>query len=339
MKLHILSSPYNPVNIQFRSDPFAVAVVKFIKNMSQLGWDCIHYGIAGSQVDCEVVPCLPTIPPDMQEAIKQYNVTAGTEIAKRKSPGDIILCFYGVENQQAAEMNSDLLIVEPSIGYAISAVFAPYRVFVSYAQMHMFYGERHMLMSPSWADAVIPNAVSATEFEYSENKKDYVLLFGRVISSKGVDIAIQATRETGHRLLIAGPGSLKDLGYSTLPDHVEYCGLANESRRRELMRDAKAILGPTQYVEPFGNMVIEGYFSGTPAITTDWGGFTETVIQGVTGFRCREFREFVYALNNIHKINPKDCRQWAESNYSEEVIHKKFDYYLRKIQANNFYRS
>ena len=335
MKFHILSSPYSPVHIQNKSDPFSIAVVKFIKNMTKLGWNCIHYGIAGSEVDCEMVQCLPVIPKNNSDAIHQYNLTAGIEISKRKSSGDIILCFYGNENQQATLNNQDLIIVEPSIGYATAAVFAPYRIFVSNAQMHMFYGERNMLMDPSWTDAVIPNAFTPMEFEYSENKKDYVLCFGRVTTGKGVDIAIQATKDSGDKLIIAGPGSIENIGYNKLPDHVEYVGIADEQQRRALMRDAKAIIAPTRYVEPFGNMVIEGYFSGTPAITTDWGGFTETVIQGITGFRCRDYSEFITALKNVNSISSQNCRLWAEKNYTEEVIHKKFDYYFKKLLKNS----
>ena len=104
------------------------------------------------------------------------------------------------------------------------------------------------------------------------------------------------------------------------------------------MRDAQAIIGPTYYVEPFGNMVVEGYFSGTPAITTDWGGFTETVVHGVTGYRCREFRDFVKALKQIDLIDPKACRDWAWTHCEEESVHKRFDEYFKKIQAKDFYR-
>jgi glycosyltransferase involved in cell wall biosynthesis len=86
-------------------------------------------------------------------------------------------------------------------------------------------------------------------------------------------------------------------------------------------------------------MVAEGYFSGTPAITTDWGGFTETVVQGVTGYRCREFREFVDAINNIDKIKPENCRNWAMSNYTEEIVHNKLNDYFKKILEQNFYRT
>ena len=90
-------------------------------------------------------------------------------------------------------------------------------------------------------------------------------------------------------MIIAGTGDLKDIGYNTIPSHVSCVGYCGVEQRRILMRDARAILGPSLYVEPFGNMVVEGYFSGTPAITSDWGGFVDTVIPGITGYRCRDF--------------------------------------------------
>jgi glycosyltransferase involved in cell wall biosynthesis len=336
--LHILTSPTSPVHINNRIDPFSIAAIKFIQNMQRLGWNCVHYGIQGSSVDCEMVVCLDQQHQDHKTNVSIYNKNAGQAIAERKNPGDLVLCFHGWENQQAAEANADLPIIEPSIGYATSAIFAPYRVFVSYAQMHMFYGERGMLMNPSWYDAVIPNAFSPEEFEFTKDKQDYILYFGRVIESKGIHVAIQATERTGHKLIIAGPGNLADLGYSTIPEHVSVTGLCDAQKRKTLMKNARAIIGPTYYVEPFGNMVVEGYFSGTPAITTDWGGFTETVINGVTGYRCREMRDFVHALNNVDSIDPADCRAWAEEKYSETVVHDQFDQYFKKILSKDFYR-
>jgi glycosyltransferase involved in cell wall biosynthesis len=336
--LHILSNPEKPAHIDNRIDAFAVAVVKFIQNMQQYGWDCIYYGIPDSQVDCETIMCLPYIYNDHQTNVSLYNKNAGEEIAKRKKPGDIICCFHGWENRLAAEANSDLPIVEPYIAYDHTAVFAPFRVFVSYATMHMYYGLHNMLMTPSWYDAVITNGFTPEEFEFNTNKQDYILYFGRVVESKGINIAIQATERTGKRLVIAGPGELTDLGYKEIPEHVSCVGLCDAEDRKILMRNAKAIIGPTYYVEPFGNMVVEGYFSGTPAITSDWGGFTETVVQGVTCYRCREFREFVDAGNNIDRISPQRCRDWAVSLYEDSVVHKQLHEYFKKIEASDFYR-
>lgn len=336
--LHILSSPNKPVRLENRTDPFSVAVVKFVINMEKLGYRCIAYTVPGSEVPCQSVICLDHINSDTGPNIQQYNQRAGSEIAQRKNPGDFILCFHGWENKGAAEANPDLRIVEPSIGYDITAVFAPYRVFTSYAQMHMFYGHKNMLLNPSWFDAVIPNAFTSSEFTYDNHKEDYFLIFGRIIENKGIHIAIQATQATGQKLVIAGPGSLKDLGYTSMPPHVECVGICDWQQRRSLMSKAKAILGPTYYVEPFGNMVVEGYFSGTPAITTDWGGFIDTVVPGVTGYRCREFKEFLEAIDRIQEIKSQDCLRFAMDNYEETVVHRKFDQYFLKLRDSDFYR-
>jgi len=319
-------------------DPFSIITLKFIKQMTRRGWHCIHYSIPGTKVDCEMVQCLDIINENNDVNIHVYNDRAGKEIALRKKPGDMVLCFYGVGDQGAAEANRDLKIVEPSIGYATNTVFADYRVFASYSHMHMYYGEKGMLMTPSWWDAVIPNAITADNFDFTDEKDDYFLFFGRVIESKGVNLAIQATKHTGKKLIIAGPGDLAGLGYPEIPDHVTMVGQCNSDQRRKLMSKAKAILGLTHYVEPFGNMIVEGYMSGTPAITTDWGGFSDTVKEGVTGFRCRNFRDIVNAINRIDEISPWDCRRWAEENYEDEVVHDKLHKYLTNLQDLDFYK-
>jgi len=337
--LHILSNPYGPVNLLNRIDPFAISTWKFIHWMTKLGWKCIHYSIPGTEVDCETVQCLDVIDQDNDTNVAIYNTRAGAEFEKRNKTGDMVVCFYGIANQGAALVNKDLRIVEPSIGYATHTIFADYRVFTSYAHMHMFYGERGMLMNPCWWDDVIPNAFDPNEFTYNETKEDYLLYFGRVIETKGVHIAIQAAHATGHHLVIAGPGSLEHLGYPGVPDHVTMVGYCDAEQRRDLMSKAKAIIGPTYYVEPFGNMVVEGYFSGTPAITTDWGGFTETVQQGVTGFRCRTFKDFINAINNIENIKSSDCRDWAMKNYTDDIVHNRFNDYFNRIQTTDFYKA
>lgn len=336
--LHILSSPTDPVNIKNRTDPFAIAIHKLINNMQNYNWNCIHYSIPGTEVSCETIPCLQYIYNNKNLCIEEYNKNAAEKIKKTKKTDDLILCFHGIENKYAAESNKDIHIIEPNIGYDHAAVFAPFRVFTSYAVMHMFYGHHKMLMNPSWFDAVIANSFTPEEFEFKKEKENYVLYFGRIISTKGIHLAIQATEISGDTLVLAGPGSVNDLGYNELPKHVIYVGVCDVEKRKQLMSNAKAIIGPTYYVEPFGNMIVEGYFSGTPAITTDWGGFTETVINGVTGYRCREMKEFVYALEHIKNIDSVACYHYAMNNYADEIIYKKYDDYFDKIKEGNFYR-
>jgi glycosyltransferase involved in cell wall biosynthesis len=194
-----------------------------------------------------------------------------------------------------------------------------------------------MLLNPSWNDAVIPNAFTPEEFEFQDNKGDYCLYLGRISADKGIHLAIQMTEHTGQRLIIAGPGDLSALDYQSVPKHVTMFGYANVEQRRQLLRDARVLIAPTYYLEPFGNIVVEALMSGTPVITTDWGGFVDTNVDGVTGFRCRNFQEFVSAMERISEISSQDCRNWAVKNFSETVVHDKFDQYFQRITARNFY--
>lgn len=97
------------------------------------------------------------------------------------------------------------------------------------------------------------------------------------------------------------------------------------------MAGAKAVFVPTIYVEPFGNVAVEAQGCGTPVITTDWGAFTETVIDGVTGFRCHTFGEFKRAVEKAHTLNSYAIRQHAIRNYSLEVIGEKYERYFERL--------
>jgi glycosyltransferase involved in cell wall biosynthesis len=115
------------------------------------------------------------------------------------------------------------------------------------------------------------------------------------------------------------------------PNHVEFVGYADVEKRKKLMAGAKGAFVPSMYVEPFGGVQIEMLFSGTPTITTDWGAFTETVIDGVTGFRCRTFGEFKRAAIEAEKLDPHVIRERAINTYSLDVIGKKYEDYFTRL--------
>lgn len=96
------------------------------------------------------------------------------------------------------------------------------------------------------------------------------------------------------------------------------------------MSKAKALFLPTLYLEPFGYVVLEANLSGTPVITTDFGAFPETVKHGVSGFRCRTFKEFCEAAKNVENLKPSECRDWA-SNFTLDKIAPMYKRYFTQI--------
>jgi glycosyltransferase involved in cell wall biosynthesis len=192
MKIHVLSNPHRattPIYDEF--DPFAVIVYKYIENLKHK-YEFIHYGLIGSNVDCEH----HTLSPDLDK----FNSQASVIIGDRKEPGDIALCFFGYENQGAVINHPDLKVIEPVIGYTPHGVFAQYKVFKSYAIMHYYYGIHGNIDNPVWFDAVIPYGEDPKNFTFNPIKEDYILLFGRVIPSKGLHLAIEAAGAAGVKL-------------------------------------------------------------------------------------------------------------------------------------------
>lgn len=348
VKLHILPNPCGITNEKYTLDPFNIAVHKFIKNMKGYGWDMIHYGHEDSKVDCEHVTTVtrkqrpnPKLDQDiiLKEAsvIEVFNRETSIELSNRKSPNDLILNFYGDECKHVVEYNSDLKSVEPSIGYDTTYVSSDYRGFTSYSQMHYYYGQRNMIMNPSWYDEVIPNAFTISDFDFSDSPDNVYGMLGRLGFDKGVRLAIEATKYTNKKLLLAGPPEQYYSWNKDLPEHVTLLGYLNKEQRRSFLSNIKGLIAPSHYLEPFGNMVVEAALSGTPAITSDWGGFAETVIDGVTGYRCKDFQGFVDAINNIDCIDRRVCRDMAISKYSDEIVHKQFNEWLNKIVVCDFY--
>lgn len=381
MRFHVLGLCHTVTNKDYIACAFTQKVVKFCEMMmpkseeeillkKQLTDDeiikhktihkLIHYGHERSNVEVDE---LVTVMTDeiMIKTYGQYNwkkqffknnandlchttftMNTITEIGKRYKVGDIILCFWGLGHKHIGDFFKNCcIIVEPGIGYMVeSSSDAPFKVFESYAIMHTHYATKKITQPPFY-DCVIPNYFNKDDFEFRVEKDNYFLFIGRIISTKGIHIMIQLAKSMGFRLVIAGQGSLDDIGEKQLPSNIEYIGYVDLDKRKKLLAGAKALLLPTIYVEPFGGVTIEAMLSGTPVITTDWGAFPETVLHGITGYRCRTMDHFRWAIRNINNIDPFACRDWALKNYSLErcrlMYEEYFDMLLNVRFGNGFY--
>jgi glycosyltransferase involved in cell wall biosynthesis len=298
--------------------------------MKPFGHEVIIYGDPDWEHEGEHVPCYPSVeepPPFTGEAWEPYNALAAKEIKKRAEPGDVLGLMGG--NCQTSLMHAlpDLYPVEYGIGYG--GCFAPYKVFESRAWQHTCYGQQRGSNSAdgSFYDAVIP-AYFEPELFPEAPKKDggYILYVGRLTERKGIQIVTETAKRLDMPLKLAGAGEYE-------PDYGECLGNVGPDERGELMANAKVLMCPTIYIEPFGCIAVEAQLCGTPVVTVDWGAFTETVEHGLGGYRCHRLGEFMWAVENVDKLDKAKIRENAQSKWSLEAVGPQYDYYFKHLET------
>jgi glycosyltransferase involved in cell wall biosynthesis len=116
------------------------------------------------------------------------------------------------------------------------------------------------------------------------NAERYWLAAGALEPYKRFDVAIDAARLAGVRLVVAGDGSQREsLEQHAAGADVDFRGRVSDAELRELYRGARAYLFPQ--TEDFGITAVEAQACGCPVAARDEGGARDTVEQGVTGVR------------------------------------------------------
>lgn len=339
MTFHVVALPHTNVTKEHSACAFNQKVLKFCQMMKSLGHAVFLY--SSEKIDVEVDHHFVCITEEERVAClngkhytqasfdynlphwRKFNGKVIQSLKKVIQSKDFICVIGGLAHKEIADSFPEHMTVEFGIGYG--GTFAKYRVFESYAWMHIIYGAEHGINTSKgiWFDDVIPSYFDVKEFPYEKEKKDYFLFIGRITEDKGYRIAIEACKKMGKRLIIAGPGEP--------PDYGEYVGVVDPVERGKLMSWAQAIFVPSTYIEPFGSVAAEAQLCGTPVISTDWGAFTETVEDEVTGFRCRTLKEFVLAMEKVKTLDHSLIRNRAIKKYGMENVRYQYQEYFQRL--------
>jgi glycosyltransferase involved in cell wall biosynthesis len=152
--------------------------------------------------------------------------------------------------------------------------------------------------------AYIPNFVDSTRFEPSYNPGNYFLYFGRIAPEKGIATLMRAAKAAGIKLKIAGTGPIEAELHTLqaeLQGDIEFLGYKLGPELHALIRDARAVVLPSEWYENAPMSVLESFALGTPIIGARIGGIPEMLIEGETGwtFESRNTEELTDLLSRV----------------------------------------
>lgn len=210
-------------------------------------------------------------------------------------------------------------------------------------------------------DGVVYNGVDMSLFPLKETNQEYLLWLGRLSPIKGTDLAVQIARKINKPLIIAGEvhGPFQDHFKRTIKPFITksfnkenlekeqnsflekilcgervvedkdilFFGPVDDKQKKILYGNAKVLLQPNRWKEPFGLVPVESMACGTPVIVTNTGALPELVIDGKTGFivdaeengkidDMKIIEGIINVLDKVDKLKPLDCRMHIEDNFS-----------------------
>lgn len=197
---------------------------------------------------------------------------------------------------------------------------------------------------------VIPNGVDLDDYKFRIKKEDYFLSVGRISADKGQSTAAKLCSQLSENLKLAGTigGNIitskqaeseikhpTELSLNNNPyfdyfrkqihpylknGKIEYIGTVFGKPKQELFARAKAFLAPITWEEPFGISLIDALASGTPVVAYRRGAFSEIIEHGRNGFLADTEREFKCYMEQVDKIDPRECRKSVEEKFSSDAM-------------------
>jgi len=171
-----------------------------------------------------------------------------------------------------------------------------------------------------------------------------LLFLSRIERIKGAHTAISIAQGTGRRLVIAGnqvkegdgPAYWRNEIAPHIDGHnVKYVGPVADAQKRELLREAAALVVPVEWNEPFGIVFVEALACGTPVISCPRGALTEIIEDGLHGFLINSVTDGVAAVKQLGTISRRACRARAEQQFSVQVVASEYENLYRQMISRN----
>jgi glycosyltransferase involved in cell wall biosynthesis len=199
-----------------------------------------------------------------------------------------------------------------------------YHEFPSMPVVSISDAQRQALPWLSWR-GTIHHGLPLDAYDLGDGGGGHLAFLGRICPEKRPDRAIEIAKRAGVPLVIAAKVDKVDTDYfehviRPMLDHplVDYIGEIDEAQKAQFLGEARALLFPIDWPEPFGMVMIEAMACGTPVVAYHHGSVPEVVDEGITGFVVDNETAAVAAVQMTAGLDRAAVRARFEARFSVE---------------------
>jgi glycosyltransferase involved in cell wall biosynthesis len=206
--------------------------------------------------------------------------------------------------------------------------------------------QREPLPDAGWV-ATVYNGVDTDGLPLNPHTGSYLAWLGRISPDKGLDRAIRIARMAGLPLKIAARMPLDDCDDPDIradwahyheviepllrEPGVEYVGEIGDGEKVDFLGQARALLFPIDWPEPFGLVMAEALACGTPVVARRRGSVPEVISDGLTGLIGETDEELAELCQRVDTISRSTCRAEAARRFSVEAMTDAYEASYREL--------
>ena len=219
-----------------------------------------------------------------------------------------------------------------------------YRAFPDMPLVSISNAQRAPIADATFAGTVLHGLPSDLHKPSFDPRGGYLAFLGRMSPEKRPDRAIAIASALGIPLKIAAKVDKADERYfretiRPLLDgpNVEFVGEVDERSKSKFLGEARALLFPIDWPEPFGLVMIEAMACGTPVLAFRHGSVPEVIDDGITGRIVGTTTEAIAAMPEVLSLDRRRVRRRFEERFTAARMARDYvELYTRQLALSGF---
>lgn len=317
-------------------------VVDFLtEELVAMGHDVTLFASGDSKTSARLVPCCERslrLDPNCKDPLA-YHMIMLDQLVKRRDEFDIIHFHIDYLHYPVSRLLGWPHVTTLHGRLDLPELAPMYEQYSTMPLVSISDSQRKPVANANFVKTVL-HGLPQNLLQHSPKGGDYFAFLGRISPEKRVDRAIEIAIALNVPIKVAAKIDKMDKEYHEsgivhLLEHplVEFVGEIGDDRKSEFLGNARALLFPIDWPEPFGLVMIESMACGTPVVAFRCGAVPEVLEDGVSGFIVEDMDGAIAAARKVGELDRERVRQAFDKRFTARRMAEEYVDVYRSLSA------